>query len=103
MAGCIDSYLAGRFDRISIDAAADRRKGNGGKVVFYGGMDIQHLLPFGSEEDVRAEVRRNVDCFAECGGYVVANSHHCIASIKPENMMAMADEARRHHPRRGKK
>lgn len=66
----------------------------GGKIVFYGGIDCQHLLTWGTQDDVRAEVRRNREAFRECGGYVVANSHHCIANIRPENMMAMFDEAR---------
>lgn len=66
----------------------------GGKILFYGGMDIQQLLTFGSEEDVRREVRKNIDLFAAHGGYVVANSHHCIQNIKPENICAMLDEAR---------
>jgi uroporphyrinogen decarboxylase len=68
----------------------------GGKLVFYGGIDVQQLLTFGSEEDVRREVRKNIDLFAECGGYVVANSHHCIANIQPRNMVAMLTEARRY-------
>ena len=72
----------------------------GGKIVFYGGMDIQQLLTFGTEEEVRREVRRNIDAFAACGGYIVANSHHCIANLKPENITAMLDEARRYRPAR---
>lgn len=73
----------------------------GGKIAFYGGMDIQQLLTFGTEEDVRREVRRNIDAFSRCGGYIVANSHHCIANLKPENITAMLDEARRYRPARG--
>jgi len=70
----------------------------GGRLVFYGGVDVQHLLTFGSEDDVRNEVRRNLDRFADVGGYVVSNSHHCIPAIKPENIIAMIDEARRPRP-----
>jgi len=66
----------------------------GGRIAFYGGIDCQQLLTFGSVEDVRAEVRRNVAAFADCGGYMVANSHHCIANIKGENMVAMCEAAR---------
>lgn len=66
----------------------------GGRMVFYGGIDCQHILPFGTREEVRAEVRANVEAFADCSGYVVANSHHCIANIQPENMVAMCEAAR---------
>ena len=67
----------------------------GGKLVFYGGIDIQQLLTFGTEDDVRREVRKNIDHFKRCGGYVVANAHHCIQNIKPRNLCAMLDEALR--------
>lgn len=66
----------------------------GGEIVFYGGIDCQHLLTWGTPDDVRAEVRRNREAFRDCGGYIVSNSHHCISNIKPENMMAMFEEAR---------
>jgi uroporphyrinogen decarboxylase len=66
----------------------------GGRLAFYGGIDIQQLLSFGTPEQVRAEVRANVEAFAPYGGYFVANSHHCIATIKGENVIAMCAAAR---------
>ena len=72
----------------------------GGKILLYGGIDIQQLLTFGSEKDVRHEVRKNIDLFASHGGYVVSNSHHCIQNIKPPNICAMLDEARSYRPAR---
>jgi uroporphyrinogen decarboxylase len=66
----------------------------GGRLVFYGGMDVQQLLSFGTPEQVRAEVRRNVRAFAECGGYVVANSHNCLPTVKGRLLEVMCQEAR---------
>lgn len=66
----------------------------GGRIAFYGGIDCQQLLTFGTPEDVRAEVRRNVAAFRGRGGYVVANAHHCIANIRGENIVAMCQAAR---------
>lgn len=66
----------------------------GGRIVFYGGIDCQQLLTFGSPDDVRAEVRRNLAAFRDCGGYIVANSHHCIANIRGDNLVAMCEAAR---------
>ncbi|MCX8170370.1 MAG: uroporphyrinogen-III decarboxylase-like protein [Candidatus Bathyarchaeota archaeon] len=40
----------------------------GDKVVFHGGMDNQQTLPFGSEEDVRKEVRDNIRILEGDGG-----------------------------------
>ncbi len=66
----------------------------GGRLVFYGGIDVQQLLSFGSRGEVRETVRRNTEAFADCGGYVVANSHHGVSTIKGENIEAMFKEAR---------
>lgn len=70
-----------------------------GKIAFHGGIDCQQLFTYWSEEDVRQEVRRNTDLFSKCGGYIVANAHE-IENIRPENMVAMLEEAGAHRPAR---
>ena len=67
----------------------------GGRLVFYGGMDVQHLLSFGSLREVETEVRRNIQAFKTYGGYIVANSHHRVATISGENIEAMFSAARK--------
>ena len=67
----------------------------GGKIVFYGAIDAQQLLTFGSPEDVKSEVIRNFRAFEKYGGYVVTNSHTCMTDIKGENIEAMAHTAYR--------
>jgi hypothetical protein len=32
---------------------------------------------------------------ARCGGYIAANSHHGIANARPENLLAVSEEAHR--------
>jgi len=71
--------------------AASIARDFGGRLAFYGGIDCQHLLTFGTPEDVGREVRANVQAFQACGGYVVANSHHCIANIQGANIVAMCE------------
>lgn len=66
----------------------------GGRLVFYGGIDVQHLLSFGTVEEVRNTVKANARAFADCGGYVVANSHTSVATIRPENIHAMCEAAK---------
>jgi uroporphyrinogen decarboxylase len=66
----------------------------GGRLAFYGGIDVQQLLSYGSIEDVKATVRANIKAFEKCGGYIVANSHHFAKTIKPENVEAMYQAAR---------
>jgi hypothetical protein len=66
----------------------------GGRLAFYGGMDVQQVLSCGTREDVEAEVRRNVRAFEACGGYIVANSHHCVDTISGANVETMCAAAR---------
>ena len=71
----------------------------GGRLVFYGGIDAQGLLSFGSPEQVRTEVEANVRAFAACGGYVVANSHHgFVGGRVGHNIVAMCEAARNARP-----
>ena len=90
----VDGVLPFQTTAEGMDATSIARD-FGGRLVFYGGIDVQHLLPFGEQEDVRREVRKNVDLFAGYGGHIVANSHHCLENIKPENICAMTEEGRK--------
>jgi len=67
----------------------------GSELVFYGGgVDTQHILPRGSEQDVRDEVRRRIDDLAPGGGFVFATVHNSQADVPPENLMAMIETLR---------
>ena len=61
----------------------------GEAVVFHGGMDTLITLPFGSEEDVRMEVRLNLRILGRGGGYILAPCHNLQSSIPVENVVAM--------------
>jgi uroporphyrinogen decarboxylase len=67
----------------------------GGRLAFYGGIDIQRLLSYGTPGEVEAGVIANIAAFSACGGYIVANSHHTVATIRGENIEAMCETARR--------
>jgi uroporphyrinogen decarboxylase len=62
-----------------------------GRLAFYGGLSIQKTLPFGSREDVRAEVDHRLGLAREYGGYVVAPSHEMPPDIPVENVLAMTE------------
>jgi uroporphyrinogen decarboxylase len=64
----------------------------GGQISFHGGVDTQHTLPFGSEEDVRAEVRSYLELTKEHGGYILASSQEYIQDIPLDNILAIYDE-----------
>jgi uroporphyrinogen decarboxylase len=67
----------------------------GNDVTFWGGgVDTQRVLPFGSPQDVRDEVRRRIDDLAPGGGFVFATVHNIQAFVPPENIVAAFDTAR---------
>ena len=65
----------------------------GDDLVFWGGIDTQQLLPFGTPGEVRGDVRRRILDMAEGGGYVLSSVHNIQSDVRPENIMAMFDEA----------
>jgi uroporphyrinogen decarboxylase len=67
----------------------------GADVSFHGGVDTQHTLPFGSTDDVRAEVKSYIDLARERGGYILSSSQAFIEDIPLDNILAMYDENRR--------
>ncbi len=75
-----------------------RLKATYGKdIVFWGGgVDSQGVLPFGSEDDVRAEVIRRIEDLGPGGGFVWASVHNIQAQVPPENIVAAFDTARSH-------
>jgi len=66
----------------------------GDRLCFHGGVDTQGTLPFGSPEEVRAEVRSYLDLARDRGGYVLTGSQDLIADIPDDNILAMYDENR---------
>jgi uroporphyrinogen decarboxylase len=75
-----------------MDAENLSRKYNG-KVVFMGGVDTQHLLPFGTPQQVRDEVHRLRDLFGP--NYIVSPSHEALLpNVSAENLAALAEAAR---------
>jgi len=61
----------------------------GDKVIFHGGVDNQHTLPFGTPDDVRHEVRENIEILGANGGYILAPCHNIQSLTPPENIVAM--------------
>jgi uroporphyrinogen decarboxylase len=64
----------------------------GKDITFYGGgVDTQRILPLGSPQEVRDEVKRRIDDLAPGGGFVFNTVHNVQADVPPENYMAMWD------------
>ena len=66
----------------------------GKDICFWGAIDTQRVLPFGTPDDVKAEVERRIDDLRPGGGYVLCAVHNIQADVSPENICAMYDTAR---------
>jgi uroporphyrinogen decarboxylase len=66
----------------------------GRSIAFMGGVDTQHLLPFGSPAEVRRAIGRLIEGMtAGGGGYILAASHTIPPETPDENIFAMYEEA----------
>ena len=66
----------------------------GAQLCFHGGVDNQRILPFGTPDEVRAEVRHCIDTLAsDHTGYILGPCHNIQAVSPVENILAMYDEA----------
>jgi len=63
----------------------------GERLVLCGAIDTQNILPNGTPEEVRQEVRRVINILGQGGGYMVASVHTIMQEVPPENVLAMVD------------
>jgi uroporphyrinogen decarboxylase len=76
-----------------MDTAALKKR-FGKRLSFWGGgCDTQNVLPYGTPEQVRAEVRRRIRDLAPGGGFVFNPVHNIQAGVPAANIVAMFDEA----------
>lgn len=61
----------------------------GKDIAFYGGIDEQKTLPFGSVEDVRKEVLQRIATLGKYDGYIVAPAHAFQPDSPIENILAV--------------
>ena len=67
------------------------KKRFGSNIVFCGGIDTHRVLPFGSTEEVRQEVRRVIQILGPGGGCMIGAVHTVMNDVPPENVLAMVD------------
>jgi len=58
-------------------------------LSFWGGVDTQRVLPRGTPEEVKEEVRRRIEEMGKGGGYVLGAVHNIQPDVPPENIVAL--------------
>jgi len=67
----------------------------GQDICFWGGgCDTQRVLPYGTPQQVRDEVKRRIDDLAAGGGYVFTQVHNIQPNVPAKNVVAMFETAR---------
>jgi uroporphyrinogen decarboxylase len=67
------------------------KKEYGDKLCFWGTIDEQHTLPFGSADDVRAEVIERLNTIGRGGGLILGPTHSVQLDTPMENFWAMIE------------
>jgi hypothetical protein len=71
------------------------KRNYGDTLVFWGGgVDTQGTLPFGTPEEVREQVLRRCEVFAQGGGFVFNTVHNIQARTPTANIVAMINALR---------
>lgn len=78
------------------------KKRYGNNLCFCGAVDTFRILPYGTPEQVRDEVRRIINILGPGGGYLLAAVHTLLDEVPAENILAMVDavEEYGHYPLR---
>lgn len=71
-----------------MDPAAIKKK-YGDKLCFWGSIDEQHTLPFGTPECVRKETIERLNTIGKGGGLIIGPTHHVQLDTPMENFSSM--------------
>ncbi|TFG59187.1 MAG: hypothetical protein E4H36_14275 [Spirochaetales bacterium] len=68
---------------------AEMKKKYGKNLSFWGTLDEQHTLPFGTPHDVTEEVKKRIGTIGKNGGLILGPTHHVQLDTPLENFWAM--------------
>jgi len=83
-----------QYTASDMDAAELKREFGNDLVFWGGGIETQQILPFGTVQEVKDEVKRMLEILMPGGGFVFAQVHNIQAGVPVENMMAMWETVR---------
>lgn len=59
----------------------------GDALVFQGGVNVKEILPKGTEDEIRAEVRKRIEEMGPGGGYILGPTHNLSNDVPLENIL----------------
>jgi uroporphyrinogen decarboxylase len=68
----------------------------GDRLSFWGAVDQQSLLPFGSPAEIEADVKSKIEVLGRGGGYMIAPAHIIQADTPMENVEAFISAVKRY-------
>lgn len=63
----------------------------GARLTFWGGVDTQQLLPFGTPDDIRREARRVIRLLGKGGGHIIGPSQEVMKDVPLANVVALIE------------
>jgi uroporphyrinogen decarboxylase len=72
------------------------KKRFGNRLSYWGGVDIQNVLPRGTPDEVEQEVMKRVRTLGPGGGYILGPSHNIQPDVPLQNILAFYNAAKQH-------
>ena len=73
---------------------AELKRDYGDRLLFWGSIDEQRTLPFGTAADVREEIRLRLETIGKGGGLILGPTHHVQLDTSLDNFWAMIETIR---------
>lgn len=67
------------------------KKEYGNNISFYGGISTQKVLPYGTVEEVKSDVREKKEVLGNNGRYILAPAHAVQIDVPVENVLALVE------------
>lgn len=98
----VEDFIASGFDILNpVQTSAanmdprELKRRFGDRIAFWGGgVDTQQVLPYGTPDQVRQQVRERIEIFGAGGGYVFNTVHNVQPNTPIENVLAMYETVR---------
>jgi uroporphyrinogen decarboxylase len=71
-----------------MDLASLKRQ-YGKDLVFHGSVDIHQTMPFGTHDEIRAEIRERMIAGKPGGGFIICTAHNVQRDVPIENIITL--------------